>query len=90
VTPLALAAVAAGADGLIVEVHPAPCEALSDGEQSLDFAAFDDLMTRVALVAAAVGRTLQAPLPLPHAPAAAGVPAPSLARRAPERRSAVA
>ncbi|GJG89283.1 hypothetical protein tb265_44640 [Gemmatimonadetes bacterium T265] len=57
VAPLALAAVAAGADGLIVEVHPEPGAALSDGDQSLDFAAFDALMRRVAPVAAAVGRT---------------------------------
>ena len=45
VPPLTRAAVAAGADGLIVEVHPDPDKACSDGEQSLDFAAFDDLMT---------------------------------------------
>jgi len=45
VPPLTRAAVAAGADGLIVEVHPDPDKAWSDGEQSLDFAAFDDLMT---------------------------------------------
>ncbi len=44
VRPMALAAVAAGAHGLIVEVHPRPDEALSDGAQSLDFAAFDRLM----------------------------------------------
>src|SRR3989441_6833884 len=45
VRPLALAAVAAGADGLIVEVHPDPDRARSDGEQSLDFAGFEALMT---------------------------------------------
>ena len=45
VPPLARAAVAAGADGLIVEVHPDPDKAWSDGEQSLDFADFDDMMT---------------------------------------------
>ncbi len=73
VAPLALAAVAAGADGLIVEVHPEPCAALSDGDQSLDFAAFDTLMQRVALVAAAVGRTVAHPqgLPAEHREAAA-------------------
>ncbi len=72
VAPLALAAVAAGADGLLVEVHPEPGAALSDGEQSLDFDAFGDLMRRVAAVAAAVGRTVAAPpaLPAPPAPAA--------------------
>jgi 3-deoxy-7-phosphoheptulonate synthase len=45
VPPLARAAVAAGADGVIVEVHPDPDKAWSDGEQSLDFAAFDAMMT---------------------------------------------
>jgi len=44
VRPMALAAVAAGAHGLIVEVHPRPDEALSDGGQSLDFENFDRLM----------------------------------------------
>jgi 3-deoxy-7-phosphoheptulonate synthase len=44
VPALARVAVAAGADGLIVEVHPNPAKALSDGEQSLDFAAFDAMM----------------------------------------------
>jgi 3-deoxy-7-phosphoheptulonate synthase len=41
---MALAAVAAGAHGLIVEVHPTPNQALSDGAQSLDFDSFDRLM----------------------------------------------
>ena len=45
VGPMSLAAVAAGAHGLIVEVHPTPNQALSDGAQSLDFPAFDQLMT---------------------------------------------
>jgi 3-deoxy-7-phosphoheptulonate synthase len=57
VTALALAAIAAGADGLIVEVHPAPTRALSDGDQSLDFRMFEDLMRHVRPVANAVGRT---------------------------------
>jgi len=48
VMPLALAAVAAGADGLMVEVHPDPASALSDPEQALDFARFDDLLARLA------------------------------------------
>jgi 3-deoxy-7-phosphoheptulonate synthase len=56
VTPLALAAVAAGADGLIVEVHPNPPAARSDGEQSLTIDGFEDLMRRLAPVARAVGR----------------------------------
>ncbi len=52
----ALAAIAAGADGLIVEVHPDPRHALSDGQQSLTPAAFDALMDAVARVADAVDR----------------------------------
>jgi 3-deoxy-7-phosphoheptulonate synthase len=54
VRPLSLAAVAAGAHGLLVEVHPHPDEALSDGAQSLDFAAFDRLMDDLARVSAAL------------------------------------
>jgi 3-deoxy-7-phosphoheptulonate synthase len=53
----ALAAVAAGADGLIVEVHPEPRKALSDGQQSLTPDAFAELMAAVAAVGHAVGRT---------------------------------
>ncbi len=56
VTPLALAAVAAGADGLIVEVHPNPTCAKSDGEQSLEPQAFAAMMQQVQAVARAVGR----------------------------------
>ena len=58
VAPLSFAAVAAGADGLIVEVHPNPETALSDGDQSLTLSAFDDLMRNLAPFAAAAGRTL--------------------------------
>jgi 3-deoxy-D-manno-octulosonic acid (KDO) 8-phosphate synthase len=47
VAPLAFAAIAAGADGILVEVHPDPAAALSDGDQSLDLDAFDRLMTGV-------------------------------------------
>jgi 3-deoxy-7-phosphoheptulonate synthase len=61
VAPLALAAVAAGADGLLVEVHPDPKTALSDGDQSLTFEAFAELMQRLAPLAAAVGRSLALP-----------------------------
>jgi 3-deoxy-7-phosphoheptulonate synthase len=60
VMPLALAAIAAGADGLLIEVHPTPATAMSDGDQSLDFAMFGDLMRRLAPIATAVGRTLAA------------------------------
>jgi len=51
-------AVAAGADGLMIEVHPTPAKALKDGSQSLTFDNFAQLMHDVAPVAAAVGRTL--------------------------------
>ncbi|MEQ8677511.1 MAG: 3-deoxy-7-phosphoheptulonate synthase [Aggregatilineales bacterium] len=50
------AAVAAGADGLIIEVHPKPDEAMSDGRQSLTPARFKSLMDQVKLIAEAVGR----------------------------------
>jgi 3-deoxy-7-phosphoheptulonate synthase len=56
IEPLAKAAVACGADGLIVEVHPSPDHALSDGPQSLTFANFGKLMDQVRRVAEAVGR----------------------------------
>ena len=58
VAPLALAAVAAGADGLMVEVHPAPDTALKDGAQSLTFEHFEDLMRQLVPVAAAMGRSV--------------------------------
>jgi 3-deoxy-7-phosphoheptulonate synthase len=57
VPPIALAAVAAGADGLLIEMHPNPPEALSDGAQSLTPAAFARLMVDAGRVAAAIGRT---------------------------------
>lgn len=56
VSPVALAGIAAGADGLMIEVHPQPELALSDGDQSLNFEHFAQLMERVEPVAAAVGR----------------------------------
>src|SRR2546426_6065478 len=59
VAPVALAAVAAGADGLIIEVHPSPDHALSDGYQSLTFDNFRVLMSAVPHVARAGGRTEQ-------------------------------
>lgn len=58
VPPMALAAVAAGADGLIVEVHPDPDHAWSDGPQSLDPDGFSTMLESVGRVAAAVGRRL--------------------------------
>ena len=57
VTPLAMAAVVAGADGVMVEVHPAPAEALSDGPQSLKPGRFAALMESLRTIAPAVGRT---------------------------------
>jgi 3-deoxy-7-phosphoheptulonate synthase len=58
VAPLAYAAVSAGADGLLVEVHPCPDAALSDGEQSLSLVGFSELMHGLQPLAAAVGRTV--------------------------------
>src|SRR5689334_8249205 len=58
VPPLALASLAAGADGLIIEIHPDPDRAKSDGVQSLTLENFAALTPRLAAVAAAVGRTL--------------------------------
>jgi 3-deoxy-7-phosphoheptulonate synthase len=58
VLPLALASIAAGADGIMVEVHPDPGAALSDGDQSLTMEMFEDLMRAAGPVAAAIGRSL--------------------------------
>jgi 3-deoxy-7-phosphoheptulonate synthase len=58
VAPMALAGVAAGADGLLIEVHPRPEVALSDGPQSLKPARFAELMEKLRRVAQAVGREL--------------------------------
>jgi 3-deoxy-7-phosphoheptulonate synthase len=58
VEPISRAAVAAGADGLIIEVHPRPDEAVSDGAQSLKPSRFADLVRSLRPVAEAVGRTL--------------------------------
>ncbi|HEY8832267.1 MAG TPA: 3-deoxy-7-phosphoheptulonate synthase [Gemmatimonadaceae bacterium] len=58
VLPLALASIAAGADGIMVEVHPDPGAALSDGDQSLTLEMFAELMRAAGPVAMAVGRTL--------------------------------
>ena len=58
VAPLAFAAIATGADGLIVEVHPNPECALSDGDQSLAPPAFADMMRTVQAFAVAAGRTI--------------------------------
>jgi len=58
VAAMARAGVAAGADGLIVEVHPRPEKALSDGQQSLTPSEFEELMRQVRVIAGAVGRAV--------------------------------
>ena len=71
VAPMALAAVAAGADGLLIEVHPDPENALSDGAQSLTFPMFDDLMAQIRRLLSALDRHL-ATVPSPAVEAAQG------------------
>lgn len=58
ILPMSRAAIAAGADGLMIEVHPKPAEAFSDGDQSLTPEVFQQLMNQISPVARAVGRTL--------------------------------
>jgi 3-deoxy-7-phosphoheptulonate synthase len=58
VTPMSLAATACGSDGLIIEVHPDPDRALSDGAQSLTLENFGRMMQQVGAVAQAVGRSV--------------------------------
>ncbi len=58
VEPMALAAIAAGSDGLLVEVHPEPASAVSDGPQSLTFEQFARLMARLPKVSESVGKRL--------------------------------
>lgn len=60
VTPVSLAAIAAGADGLMIEVHPNPDLALKDGAQSLTFDNFSKLMSQLTAIAEAIGRKLAA------------------------------
>jgi 3-deoxy-7-phosphoheptulonate synthase len=61
VIPMSLAAVAAGADGLIVEVHPSPKEALCDGDQSLDLDEFRDLMGALGALTGALNGSWEVP-----------------------------
>ena len=75
VTPLSRAAVAVGADGLIVEVHTHPDQALSDGVQSLYPEQFEQLMAQVRQIAPVLGRTIPAIGPHPAAAKVMGVPA---------------
>lgn len=63
VTAVARAGIAAGADGLIIEVHPKPSEALSDGGQSLKPDRFGELMDQIESIAQAIGRSV---IPLPE------------------------
>jgi 3-deoxy-7-phosphoheptulonate synthase len=63
VIPMARAAAAAGADGVMVEVHPKPEEALSDGMQSLDAEQFEQLMGEIRAITNAIGRGVAEPLP---------------------------
>ena len=58
VTPMSLASVAAGTDGLLIEVHPNPDEALKDGAQSLTIEQFQDLMPQLHAITQAVGRMI--------------------------------
>jgi 3-deoxy-7-phosphoheptulonate synthase len=58
VPPMALASLAGGADGLLIEVHPDPDHALSDGAQSLTFAGFEDLLGSLRRLAEPLGRTI--------------------------------
>jgi 3-deoxy-7-phosphoheptulonate synthase len=58
VAPVARASVAGGADGLLIEVHPDPDRALSDGAQSLRLEQFEELMGQLRIIAPAVGRSI--------------------------------
>jgi 3-deoxy-7-phosphoheptulonate synthase len=57
--PMALAAVAAGADGIMIEVHPQPDEALSDGDQSITPDEFDKIIAKIKNMAAIVGKNIE-------------------------------
>jgi len=65
VPAIARAGIAAGADGLIIEVHPDPENALSDGQQSLKPERFAELIRQIRLIAEAVGRTVPEPKAAP-------------------------
>lgn len=66
VTPMALSAIAAGADGIMVEVHPEPEKALSDGPQSLRVEQLERLVAAAQAIAPVVGRTVQLTHHLEH------------------------
>jgi 3-deoxy-7-phosphoheptulonate synthase len=75
VTPLSRAAVAVGADGLIIEVHPDPDRALSDGKQSLYPDQFDQLMVEIRQIAKVLGRSVADTVANPEARRPASVAA---------------
>lgn len=62
VPPMSKAAIACGADGLLVEVHPNPDKAIKDGVQSISIQTYEKLMPELSLVASAVGRNLKIPV----------------------------
>jgi 3-deoxy-7-phosphoheptulonate synthase len=64
VAPMARASVAAGCDGLLIEVHPNPDKALSDGAQSLFPEQFEKLMEQLRIIAPAVGRNIRSEIPV--------------------------
>ncbi len=74
VTAIARAAIAAGADGLIIEVHNNPAEALSDGGQSLKPERFAEMIGQVKAIAEAVGRSLAPQPTLPQQPVVTNLP----------------
>lgn len=59
IAPMSKAAIACGADGLLIEVHPQPAQALTDADQTIDLDEFGQLMTDLRMLAGAVGRTVQ-------------------------------
>ncbi len=61
IEPMTLAAAAAGADGVLIEVHPEPARALSDGHQAVDYDGFVSLMQRLRPLLEVLGRSLSAP-----------------------------
>lgn len=63
VAPMSKAAVACGADAIIVEVHPSPDHAIKDGPQSQTFEQFEEMMPELSAIAMAVGRSLRLPVP---------------------------
>ena len=63
VTPMARAAIAAGADGVMIETHPEPLKALSEGAQALFFEEYVELLEQVQVIASSIGRTFHTALP---------------------------